>query len=408
MVGLIDADAAEAFDPMNVDYGMMVGGSSLLIYEKGVCKGSYGPYKAGDRIGVVVMKGVVTYVHGTTTIKQTLPSESQTPLRIVVAFRGTGAKATALTLIKETVEFQRTRIPIEFSGQGRGDAIKAVLKQYGRPFTIEIRRPPAKTYYSYFVGDSNNAGAARTAEEQSLENYKNLLKAVDCERQVLQFATTTIRSHKLCWDWWVEKLDERGFGPDHDSGLFAAIEEELDESGERRKHRLDGAGLLPPVAEVKGKRISLKLDNRWYEGKVTETDVMQGIYIVFGDGQERWEKWSSNLLQNLKVLILPQLEQMGFKASSILKKLSPAQLATNERLGIQLTCSKHHLFSFKHLWQGDQRRPSVLVPYLDMWEQWLEVTIPKQVYKQTHTSVHHPKVASPGTVLRENGCATPA
>jgi hypothetical protein len=42
MLGLIDANAAGLNeDPMKVDYGLVVGGQSLMIYEKGVCKGTF-------------------------------------------------------------------------------------------------------------------------------------------------------------------------------------------------------------------------------------------------------------------------------------------------------------------------------------------------------------------------------
>jgi hypothetical protein len=308
------------FNPMTIDYGIVVGGPSLLIYEKGVCKGSFGPYRAGDRVGVVVIKGVLTYIHNKKYMKESLLSASPTPLRIVAAFQGKGAKATALTHIKETSDFQQQRIPIEFSGEDRNSAIRGAYSQYGRPFTIEIRRAPAKGYFSW--GYSNSSDAPKTEEEKHLKTNRNRLQAVECEKWVLQSATKVINTHKLCWDWWVEKLGERGFGSNRQVGLFEAIEEELDESGRQRKTQ-DGAGL-------------------------------------------------------------PPLDRMGLRASPILITLSPAQLITNERLGTQLTCSNQHLSSFKHLSHGeivsDLSLPSVLIPHFESeWKEWLEVTIPKEV-----------------------------
>jgi hypothetical protein len=328
MLGLIDRNVAASFghDPMKVDYGLVVGGQSLMIYEKGICKGTFG-YKPGDRLAVVVLHGMVTYRKMGTVLRQAPPTPN-VPLQVVALFQGKGAKATELTILEEVVNYQETTIPIEYTGtEARGAYIKGLITEYERPFTIVVRRPPAAsileraTRWAEWASD-NILGATeelKTEEERKLRQSQDDLTDIDSEMAALQELDTEYLSPwQKCWSWWVDKLKGSG----SNSGVLTLIEKEIEEHGQKLQ-----------------------------------------------DGR------------------LPSLEQMGYKVSPTLELLSPASQAYSDKAGSYLTCGKQHLHTFSHLWQGSppQKRPSVMIPNLEKWNQFLEFEIPRFVEKKSAT-----------------------
>jgi hypothetical protein len=316
MLGLIDGSAAASFDqdPMKVDYGLVVGGQSLMLYEKGVCKGTFG-YKPGDRLAVAVLEGMVTYRKTGTVLRQTPPTPN-VPLHVVALFQGKGAKATKLTTVQEVINYEEKNIPMEYNGQARGNAIKEVLTEYERPFTIVVQRPPAASIleraaqwandtYDTFVDATDGP---KTEEERKLRENQAEKTSLDSEMAALQEFVSILIPHQKCWSWWVDKLKGSG----SNIGVLSLIQQEINENGQKLQ-----------------------------------------------DGR------------------LPSLEHMGYKVSPTLAQLSPASQAYNEKAGFHLTCGKQHLHNFKQLWQGNppQQRPVVLVPDLDKWSHFLEKKI---------------------------------
>jgi hypothetical protein len=239
---------------------------------------------------------------------------------VVAIFQGKGAKATELTLVKEVTNYQKKTVPIEYNGQARGNAIKDVLNEYERPFTIIVRRPPAKSIVERAAkwANDNLLGATeepQTQEERELRQKQGEMTSINSEMVALQQAITSILSnHKKCWDWWMGELT----GSDRNAGILTKIEDELNKN-------------------------------------------------------------SQNLQDSSS---LPSLELMGYKLSPTLVALSPG--VYDRAGGSSLTCGKQHLQSFRDkLWQGNQVLPSVMIPKLydekgfDTWTQWLEFTLPK-------------------------------
>jgi hypothetical protein len=73
MLGLSNGNSNSTYS--DIDFALYPAGSTIWIYEKGISRGSFGPYAVGDWLKVTVASGVVRYYRNGTL----LYTSGQTP-----------------------------------------------------------------------------------------------------------------------------------------------------------------------------------------------------------------------------------------------------------------------------------------------------------------------------------------
>jgi hypothetical protein len=94
MIGLSHQD--KGIDFRTIEFAVRMSSSgNLVVYERGRYVRGIGPYKVGDRIGVRLQKGAITYTHND-EVRYTSTQVPKFPLLADTSFKVIGAKATSV------------------------------------------------------------------------------------------------------------------------------------------------------------------------------------------------------------------------------------------------------------------------------------------------------------------------